>query len=299
MPSFPQSHRICFRLSLLAACALLAPLLAGGCGSDSVNVTPPDSGFTAPRGGGGGSSADAASGGAAATGGSLTASPAAGDAGVLTDAGPDASASAATPDAAATQDGSSLPCDIVHNTGCEAGKKCSLLTFGNDASATRPQFIACVQDNGGLARAQTCGPKQQVDECDAGMICSEGLFHVCVEVCELNDPQCAGVASCRPKPVPEVFPSGLGVCVPQCHAIAQNCPGTLACSDSVTPSGYGFCVEAGAGVDGDPCAQHEDCAKGLACKMGSCRAFCDDTQPCTSGNCTPLASGATVGQCLP
>lgn len=300
MPSSRQGRRIYFRLALLTACTLLAPLLAGGCGSDSVESTPPDSGFTVPSGGGGSSNSDAASGAAgAAAGGNGASLLDAGDASAVTDASPDASGSVATLDAAAPQDGSTLPCDIVHNTGCEAGEKCSLLTFGNDASATRPQFIACVQDDGGLARAQSCSPKQLVDECDAGMICSEGLFHVCVEVCELDDPQCTGVASCRPELAPEVFPSGLGVCIPQCHAIAQNCPGTLACSDSVSPSGYGFCVKAGIGVTGDPCTRHEDCAKGLACEMGSCRAFCDDTHPCVSDSCTKVSSAASVGLCLP
>ncbi|MCB9700726.1 MAG: hypothetical protein H6711_02410 [Myxococcales bacterium] len=195
---------------------------------------------------------------------------------------------------------------------CPEGQKC---TFDGDFSHTqcvpidpRPKGLgdAC-QNEGPLASG--------LDNCGDGLLCwnldpDTGIGE-CVAFCAFEGEYCPldATSSCM-----WCQECALGVCVPGCDPLLQDCQNGAAC----LPSNDAFtCIDlAMEGQQGDPCEYVNVCAPGLFCAdasyvpgcegNGCCTAFCDlqDPQCPDQTVCTPWYEGAPpdlyadVGACV-
>ena len=85
----------------------------------------------------------------------------------------------------------------------------------------------------------------------------------------------------------------------ECGVATQcGCPATHTC-DVVDSTGAARCVTAGTAPMGHPCTATAGCALGLTCIFGTCHAFCDEKQACSTpgaGACAQIetSSGTAV-----
>jgi hypothetical protein len=195
-------------------------------------------------------------------------------------------------------DGVHVECDVVAQTGCEAGETCAL----------SPPINYCTPAGNGVEGA-LCAAEQ---ECAPGLICH---FGNCLSACE-TDADCNGGTVCGF----ELSFDGLvfGACVHDCNQLAQDCAG----SDEGCYFGGCLTMQALSLGQGDQCEWSNECAAGYDCLLdgdqngfGDCGAYCDalggvggvsgETPSCASGTqCVALADyypgfAAEVGLCAP
>jgi hypothetical protein len=167
---------------------------------------------------------------------------------------------------------------------CPEGTKC---TFDGDIGK-----VQCVDiDRAPKAEGEACTREgtqfDGLDDCDDGLICWGGVDNegTCVPFCALNSPFCEAQYDCT-----WCQECALGVCVPTCDPLADDCPEETLC----VPTNDSFsCVQdAGGempGAYGDPCEFINTCDAGLFCAspelvpdcegVGCCASYCSTDDP--------------------
>jgi hypothetical protein len=211
--------------------------------------------------------------------------------------GPDARTECSDPEPPPTA------CDFFLSCGCNvaAGEKCSI--------DSNNSMRACFQA-GDKAPGATCGDET---ECQAGSLCAlfgGGNAMRCMQYC---DPAhtCPSTPVAQACYIPVFNVVDARVCGQVCDLRGQDCElADQACypASAVSTMEKGICARAAARVDGDPCDQGNDCAKGFTCISNpaptpgaTCHRMCsrDGSAPvCTVGTCKPLEGHTLTGICL-
>lgn len=208
-------------------------------------------------------------------------------------------------------DGTAPACNMVAQTGCGPGEKCTLV------ESPTGNLRGCVALTGDVAEGHACRRADEGfghDDCSAGSTCtfigvvppSAGGTRRCRVLCE-EDTDCGTGERCAALTRET---DGGGFCGPVCTPFGNDCPTPLECTrvwpgSRATPPASDFfvtCRAPGArpaGATCDPVA--EDCATGLVCATlgggaGVCLMPCDANHPCAAGDCTLL--DGTLGLCL-
>ncbi|MFH0902165.1 MAG: hypothetical protein V2A73_16155 [Pseudomonadota bacterium] len=191
-------------------------------------------------------------------------------------------------------------CNPVEQTGCELRQKCTFIFrspwLGETGCAAVPHGPAQLGDECTAAGSADSFP--HVDECDAGLLCSDGL---CKEICTTSPDSCPEELACVH--LHQIFEEGIGLCNQGCVLHAQDCPDEKACYQlfvdgfptvCLTPvpepdTSNDGCVE----VEGEEPQGHGECCsysyintcqKRMGCVQPNryddgnvCAAFCDPT----------------------
>jgi hypothetical protein len=191
-------------------------------------------------------------------------------------------------------------CDLVEQTGCRAGEKCTLV-------GGRGSKLACAAD-AARAEGEECRfDGDGIDDCRAGLICPGDTYR-CLEVCR-GPADCPTGRGCHGV-VPESSDPPTRVCVPTCDLFAHppDCPAQMGCY-VMYPDGGGGCMSEGSTDVGGSCQRNSDCKSGLLCLptdpsasdlKPKCHLPCLTTgaQPCPSGSCQSFFVGdGTLGYC--
>jgi hypothetical protein len=170
---------------------------------------------------------------------------------------------------------------------CGAGARC--LIIGSF------EYTDCV-GTGGVLGAVDGSPCQEDLDCLAGSICIDfGGVTRCQRACDVGGAACLGSNVCRS--VGTVTGVEVGFCEsPLCDPVAPTRDDAVfspcVAADYCLPGINGVvasCVPAAGAAGADqPCAGHFNCASGLACFEGACRAWC---RP--GGSCSGSVPGAT------
>lgn len=193
-------------------------------------------------------------------------------------------------------------CDVLSNTGCPAGDKC---TIGTDDGAPRDicfPVAAAPVALGGDCMSVTMG-KRVGDNCAAGLSCITyfGEGAKCRAPCYIHSDCPAGsgcfvVTISNTTRTDEGGTNTLRACHVDdgCDPVAQTvCTSPKACylSGADDVGRYGVCLmPTKMGMDGDDCANLGECAPGFRCDLfGFCRRYCYYE---TAGGGIP-----TTGQC--
>ncbi len=200
-----------------------------------------------------------------------------------------------------SSDRSGLCC--LDESACGAGERCTLVAL----SVGPPITTACVDGDGEGTAGMACtrGGSGE-DDCAPGHYCTglgaSGDALACRTLCR-RGADCGGGACVATGSAP-----AMGFCVEGCDPFdAGSCGAARAC---VPIAAYGeigesaltgVCDDEGAGALDEPC-EADGCADGLVCARNAllelrCALPCDDTHPCDTGTCTPLADGETLGTC--
>lgn len=217
------------------------------------------------------------------------------------EAAPDSGSILETPDASTPDAGegdlpdastSDAACDLVHQTDCPSGYKCTV----TNASGT----IDC----GRAGAGGDYEPCANDSECAPGFFCSSnpGKPGACHAFCATSSDcpdrqQCVVTLPQQPKPL-------LCTRVEGCDPFRHDCPdATEACYP--TP-GSGACYAPGAANLGERCVYNNDCVKGAVCIIPtdgdpSCMQVCDPAgaagAACPEGKKCYGLSGFAVGVC--
>ena len=200
-------------------------------------------------------------------------------------------------------------CNYQSQSGCGSGQACRPAI--DEASATAVPSCSNVDGPGGAGSSCTSW-----NDCGSGTLCITG---VCRTLCCGGDwsacsadESCYGTLSVMPATSEDVYPTGVGVCLPTgvCDVFDDDsCQDpTLACH-IVDARGQVGCIQRGSGVAGDACGSAGDCVQGTSC-VGSlgdleCRRLCRVTAggtPSCSGNdrCVHYVRHPPgVGECVP
>lgn len=188
-----------------------------------------------------------------------------------------------------------VECDVWAQD-CPAGEKCA--PWANDGNAWNS--LKCVPiDPTPLPPGSPCQFDGEVmggvDNCEIGSMCwnfdEDTGFGTCVEQCigTEEDPKCDDGSVC-------VISNDavLTLCLPECDALAQDCPENQVCIDN----GVGFiCVDDASGDSGEvfaDCEYLNACDEGLACVPNTLASECD---PVSSHCCLPLCDLSAPGEC--
>jgi hypothetical protein len=190
-------------------------------------------------------------------------------------------------------------CDLFLGCGCvETGEKCTIADSARQCSAA-----------GEGVQGEGCALES---DCALGHMCVAWSGATsCRAFCDVTHP-CGEGDGCYLRIIDDSAPPAdlALVCAQVCGLIDQDCelPGQ-GCYESsrVDAAERGVCASAGAGAQGDECAEHVDCAAGFLCinpdgPTGSaCAALCDrsDADPgCAAGACSALPDHQQTGVCL-
>jgi hypothetical protein len=220
-----------------------------------------------------------------------------------------------TPDAAVvgSPDAALEPvaCNPVTQTGCNSGDKCAQVV----QSAT--PFVAqttCVP-NGVVAAGSACTAGAPgatgYDNCAAGLDCSGG---VCSEICGQGPPDTCSGSSSGCVQFEDLFDdvAGVGLCVPVCDPVAQDCPvasdacylqtsvGTATCANVPAPAAAKLQNDSCYGPSGGGCYLN-GCGKGYGSVLNNdpvtptaqdCAFFCNPTDTFVDTGNTPVGTAA-------
>lgn len=197
-------------------------------------------------------------------------------------------------------------CQLVEQTGCDPGNKCTFIT-----TETEPlQGYSGCWENGtvGLGQACTVNGSTLIDDCSAGLFCDRGF---CEEMCAVAPDSCAGLDVCLQSAVTfdgQVF----ALCSPSCDLFAQDCTldescylvfpdGSTACQFAIPepppPDGCGSGLSR-PGIQGECCSRLNTCDTSFGCTQPDspdflytvCALFCDPT-----GTVGPDDCGSQLG----
>jgi len=178
-------------------------------------------------------------------------------------------------------------CDLLLDTVCQAGEKCTFLVESADPLEGRP---GCAPDGtvdpGG---ACTITGSPGVDDCKAGSLCKEGI---CREICVVNPDTCPQDSTCFPDS--NYFDeANRGLCEPGgCDIFAQDCANDESCYILLGQEGYPTVCFA---TTPEPDQQHNGCMEMELTRpqtQGECCSFintCETGYGCTQPN--PLDDG--------
>jgi len=170
---------------------------------------------------------------------------------------------------------------------CPPGQKCVPWSEGGGGAWNATK---CVDITGDGAPGDPCtapeGGAAGIDDCALGSICwnVDAKNHgTCIAQCTgaPDAPICPPKSTCA-----EAAEAVLAICIPSCHPLLQDCPGTDLC----IPNGDSFlCVLDASGDEGqtnDPCEFANNCDKGLVClNTADASSACD---PQSTGCCQPF-----------
>jgi hypothetical protein len=199
-----------------------------------------------------------------------------------------------------------VSCDLVLNTGCDPGEKC---TYRVDALVADGGYTLCAADGdvpvGGACTFGTDG----IDDCAGGGWCRHGI---CLATCRAEPDGCPPGDSCRTG-LDVLAGTNVGVCQPACDPITSECAVDEGCYLSLA-SGRGVCdrpsnlqpsglaCEA-TGTQSCDCLQLNGCAPRHGCILNNsptaatrvlCAFYCD---PTNSGGPTCADGPATGTDC--
>jgi hypothetical protein len=179
-------------------------------------------------------------------------------------------------------------CQPAPQGGCATGRKCTDF-MGNSR---------CAPD-GIVPEGGACTSADGVDDCAAGTLCRDG---VCTRICELGSSECSCVRFSGFFDDNET----IGLCVPSCDPVGQDCPAGQGCYLASEP--LAMCADAGMVPVGGSCEFVNSCEPGASCVF----QYPDRTEPeciahCNVGStsCGPDAvcvqvsdQSATIGVCI-
>ena len=186
------------------------------------------------------------------------------------------------------------------------GPGCNVCTVNGAGSNC---FAGCTPSSGaGCSGDDACSPFgcNGAADCGAGGSCQNGActnIGVCVpggsalrgQSCS-DDVQCVAGVTCVTDGA-----GANGVCLGLCNGTGSGCLSTETCLFLfANDSENGACFGAGTGVEGDTCADFDDCGRGLICLGGTCAQRCDRGFSCNGAQtCTAIASGNGMQFCSP
>lgn len=179
------------------------------------------------------------------------------------------------------------PCNLVAQSGCDAGDKCALIS--NDD--------VCVPQ-GTVATGQLCSYNATMgDDCVGGDTCVlvTPTLTTCHEFCatdsDCKQPAVASGSTAEPTNVGHCILQLSGtndsICTVACNPVtaagASGCAASLSCFVGVNASLIELtdCEGAGTGTDGTVCTSSADCATGFTCVNNGTASYC--RQVCRSG----------------
>jgi hypothetical protein len=194
------------------------------------------------------------------------------------------------------------PCNLVAQTGCNIGQKCTL-------SVTNT--LICVSDG---TQPQSSGCSSTMDDCRAGAYCQaeSATLHACRQFCATN-------TDCTQSPVGparnvsyclvDTSSPSVKTCTIACDPVANlGCPAGLACRwGQAAPAGvdeFTDCALPGTGDNLSTCTTTEQCKPGFVCNAqdGKCHKVCLISSPdCSAvgGTCSPPTVTTPIfGLCL-
>jgi hypothetical protein len=193
-------------------------------------------------------------------------------------------------------------CDVLKQTGCSGGKKC---TIGLQDGQPRDLCFDVISPAAQLGAAcqQLTGGNISGDNCAAGLVCTTFASQTkCRVPCYLRSDCPTGSACIAPTASTSVRSVagqdyGLAACVPtsDCDPIAKTGCGVgqvcyFSAADDVGISDLCL-MPTGNGMAGDDCKKARDCAAGFKCSgLGFCRRLCYYEPP---------DGGAGLGTCPP
>ena len=168
-------------------------------------------------------------------------------------------------------DGGSGICNPVTQEGCGSGEKCADSFVGGGDAGPALHRTACVPD-GTAATGDACSRMADdsglsYDNCKAGNTCITGS---CLANCTTQPDSCGDTAGCTL--VEHLFDDYtqemLGVCIPACNPVTQDCTGGDACFLNLG-NGKGACIPS----DDTTHTQGQECANnGSQCYLDGCSA---------------------------
>jgi hypothetical protein len=191
-----------------------------------------------------------------------------------------------------TDTGSDVPdeCDVILQSGCEAGEACKLSWIDGAPS------VACLPPGTGLL-GETCATSV---DCESGLTCWE----TCRPACHLPADCAAVPAGLFDSSDCLIVQQGWGRCTTPCDPLnAGSCAGGGQCMllvDGDLPT-TDCVVAVGEAVAGDTCTEPLDCSPGTACDDAvgggfTCETVCDSADDCPGTACR-LLTGDLVGTC--
>ena len=188
-----------------------------------------------------------------------------------------------------------INCDILSQRGCNVGEKCTYITTGFDTDNVLQGSIGCIEDGVSLP-GETCltpdiddfvdNDNPKAGTCQGQYIC---YVNICMDTCLTNvgnntptDMSCDTSSYCAS--FSYLTDWSIGLCLPRCDPLSQNCPEGLACYLSSGP----VCTRTVISDDSDgkqnaSCQFTNGCAAGYFCAAstattGQCRKICDRSQ---------------------
>lgn len=166
-------------------------------------------------------------------------------------------------------------CELVGQTGCGDGEKCTVV------SGDEGRLVGCAQEGDRLV-GESCAPDAgDGDDCEVGAFCdASSTPAVCVQLCEREPSDTCNEGSVCALSF-EVGGAAVRMCAPQCDPVSQDCSRSqFACYPSRSGTSCAF-IGGGAPPieEGAFCQYANECAEGLGClKVGdtwSCMRLCD------------------------
>ena len=186
------------------------------------------------------------------------------------------------------------------------GPGCNVCLENGNASTC---FAGCTPNTGaGCTGNDGCAPFgcSANADCGAGGACTNGActnIGVCVAGgTALRGQACSDAVACVAGVTCITDGAGAnGVCLGLCDGTGAGCLSTETCLYLFTnEANTGACFSAGRGVEGDACADFDECGRGLICLGGTCAQRCDRGFSCAgSQTCTAIASGNGMQFCAP
>jgi hypothetical protein len=189
-------------------------------------------------------------------------------------AGPDGGGGPGSPVDDATVDATGGDCDVLGQTGCAAYEGC-VVTLPID----------------GTTQCMTAGTGEPGEPCAAFSSCAQGSFCLlgrCVEYCDTT----ASIDGCV---APLGFPEGVGVRLPTCDPLEQDCSWDDFSCQLPGGSSNALCIPTGEAGEGQGCST-VNCAEGLSCEHSTGERLC--RVHCQLGTAEPCA-GADADTCVP
>jgi hypothetical protein len=197
-------------------------------------------------------------------------------------------------------DGGGTNCDVLNQTGCQPGQKCT-------PSVSGMNVVGKCQTAGTKMDGDSCTPGMMgaADDCGAGLRCSRTGQPMGMAVCRKY---CSGDSSCSGNQKCAALLGGAvsyGTCAPTCTPFGSDCPANMDCSapfqdvssTMTVLNAYLACKTTGAGTAYSDCMRSSDCGAGMYCDGQNqwCAPICDNGHACTQ---PPLDGGGTAVSCM-
>lgn len=192
-------------------------------------------------------------------------------------------------------------CNLLNDTVCQAGEKCTYHTFDDRSFCASDGTV----DPGG---ACTINGSTGIDDCKAGALC---VGNICLSICTVTPDNCSQNDTCLHYPPIFDDPNG-GLCEPGCDIFAQDCTNgdtcylllnadfTKVCQPTVPEpdQAHNGCVEVEntrPQLQGECCSYINTCDTGYGCIQPNpvddglvCARYCDPTGTVGGDDCSSV-----------